>query len=197
MAERGRPRRAGADESILEAARELLFERGLAGFSMDDVARRAGVGRQSVYRRWPSKAALSITAVTWRIDVHDAFPDQGSFEADLRCGLQALAELYAQSSAAVFVDVFAAMAGDPAARALFVEHYLQPRRESLRRAIQRGVDRGELATTTDVEIVGDLVSGPFLHRMLGGGDDFSDGLVEAVVRAVLRLYGVTPVDEER
>lgn len=181
----------------MAATRELLFEQGLAGFSMDDVARRAGVGRQSVYRRWRSKAALAITAVTWSIDARDAFPDRGSFEADLRSGLQALAELYAQSSASVFADVYAAMAGDPAARALFFERYLQPRRESLRCAIQRGIERGELATTTDVEIVSDLVSGPFLHRLLGGAGDFSDGLVEAVVGAVLGLYGVTPSEEEQ
>lgn len=192
MAERGRPRRPGSDEAILQAARALMFEHGFAGFSMADVARHAGVGRQSVYRRWPTKSTLAVASVTWSIDADNAFPDRGSFEADLRGALEMLRDLYAQSSAPVFADVHAAMSGDPAARGLFEQHYRQPRRDSLRRALNRGIARGELLETTDIEIVGDLVSGPFLHRLLSGSTEFSDELVDAIVFSVLGLYGVPP-----
>ena len=192
MAERGRPRRPGADEAILAATRALLFEHGFAGFSMDDVARHAGVGRQSVYRRWPSKSTLAIASVIWSVDVDNAFPDLGSFEADLRGALEMLRELYTASSAAVFVDVHAAMVGDPAARGSFEEHYLQPRRDSLRRAVERGIARGDLCESTDLAIVGDLVCGPFLHRLLTGSSGFSDELIDAIVASVLGLYGVPP-----
>lgn len=60
---RGRPRREGADEAILEVARTLLAERGYRDFSVDVVAERAGVAKTTVYRRWPSKGSLVAAAI--------------------------------------------------------------------------------------------------------------------------------------
>ena len=185
MGGRGRPRRAGANEAILEAARALLFEHGLAGFSVEDVAQRAGVGRQSVYRRWATKPTLAIASVIPSADADDAYPDRGSFEADLRAGLEAVRSLYEQSDPRVFADVYGAMASDAGARELFADHYLHPRRRSLGRAVERGIERGELRADTDVEIIGDLVSGPFLHRLLSGTEGFDDELVDAIVGSVV------------
>jgi len=188
--ERGRPRRSGADEAILEASRQLMFEHGYAGFSMDEVARRAGVGRQSVYRRWPSKAALVVASMTWTNDSPDVFPDSGSFATDLRVGLETIRSLYDPSSSNLFADVYFAMASDTVARELFNRNYIQPRQASLLRAVERGIARGELRESTDAAIVNDLVSGPFLYRRLIGADDLRDELIEAIVTAVVKLYGV-------
>ncbi|WP_331773066.1 TetR/AcrR family transcriptional regulator (plasmid) [Embleya sp. NBC_00888] len=187
--ERGRPRRFGADEAILEAGRELMFEHGYAGFSMDEVARRAGVGRQSVYRRWPSKAALVVAAMTWASESPDVFPDSGSFTGDLRAGLESMRGMYDRSERDLFADVYFAMASDPAARELFNRNYVEPRRQSLERAIERAIERGELRADTDAEIVGDFVSGPFLYRRLIGSDELRDELIDAIVTSVTALYG--------
>jgi AcrR family transcriptional regulator len=62
-ATRGRPRRAEADEEILEAALALLREGGYRALSLDEVARRAGTAKSSIYRRWPSKAALAAEII--------------------------------------------------------------------------------------------------------------------------------------
>ncbi|WP_020549063.1 TetR/AcrR family transcriptional regulator [Embleya scabrispora] len=185
----GRPRRSGADDAILRAGRELMTEHGHAGFSMDEVARRAGVGRQSVYRRWPSKSALVVAAMTSAGTDAEVFADTGSFAGDLRCGLEAMRALYHASSAELFADVYFAMAGDPIARDMFNEHHVQPRRRSLARAISRAIERGELVPDTDVSTVIDLASGPFLYRRLIAADDLRDSLIEAIVDAVMLLYG--------
>ena len=186
--ERGRPRRSGADEAILKASRDLMFEHGYAGFSMEEVATRAGVGRQSVYRRWPSKAALVVASMTWTHDSPDVFEDTGSFEGDLRAGLTTMRDLYAQSTRDLFGDVYFAMASDPVARELFKRNYVIPRRESLERAINRAIARGELREDTDVRIVNDMVSGPFLYRRLIGDHELSDSLVDAIVEGVIRVF---------
>ncbi|WP_250212935.1 TetR/AcrR family transcriptional regulator [Acrocarpospora catenulata] len=187
--ERGRPRRSGADEAILKASRELMFEHGYAGFSMDEVASRAGVGRQSVYRRWPSKAALVVASMTWTFDSPDVFKDTGSFEGDLRAGLAIMRDLYGQSSTDIFGDVYFAMASDSAARELFNRNYVAPRRESLARAIERAIARGELREETDAVIVSDMVSGPFLYRILIGDYELNDSLVNAIVEGVIKVFG--------
>ena len=77
-----------------------MLEHGYAGFSMDEVARRAGVGRQSVYRRWVSKSALVVASMTLTLDKPDVFEDTGSFEGDLRAGLEAMRRMYVQAAAA-------------------------------------------------------------------------------------------------
>ena len=139
------------------------------------------------------RSALAIASVTSTRDgggLAEAYPDGGSFTSDLRAGLEAVRSLYLQSDARVFADVYGAMASDPAARALFHDHYLRPRHQSLGRAIERGIDRGELRADTDAEIVGDIVSGPFLYRLLAGAEGFRDELVDAIVASVLALYGV-------
>ncbi|MDQ6527383.1 TetR/AcrR family transcriptional regulator [Nocardioides sp. LHD-245] len=190
--ERGRPRRVGADEAILEASRELMSKHGYAGFSMDEVARRAGVGRQSVYRRWPSKAALVVAAMVWTADSPDVFPDSGSLAGDLRAGLESMRGMYDRSERDLFADVYYAMASDPAARELFNRNYVEPRRESLERVVQRAIERGELRPDTDAAIVGDLVSGPFLYRRLVGSDELRDELIDAIITAVTALYRPGP-----
>lgn len=80
---RGRPRTPGAEEKILAAALDEYGERGWAGFTMDGVARRAGVGKSTVYLRWPDKDALLTDAVTNR-GLELTAVDTGSFEADLQ-----------------------------------------------------------------------------------------------------------------
>ncbi len=65
---RGRPRRAGADEEILRATRELLDEDGYAAFNVDIVAERTGIAKTTIYRRWPTKGALVAAAIAAAID---------------------------------------------------------------------------------------------------------------------------------
>ena len=78
----GRPRNASYDKTILEAALEILVEKGYTGFTIDGVAARTGVGRPTIYRRWPSKAALAIAALDAGVPV-TATPDTGCLREDL------------------------------------------------------------------------------------------------------------------
>lgn len=106
---RGRPRAEHADDAILAAARQLLREEGWEGFSILAVARRAGVGSPSVYRRWPSKASLVYAALFSARPQAIPRPDTGSIRGDLRLTLQ------------MFRDQFDDPAGLLAARAVAVE----------------------------------------------------------------------------
>src|SRR5207245_8659067 len=81
---RGRPRSVRTEKAILRAASELVAASGLADMSIEGVARRAGVGKASIYRRWPSKGALAFDAVADTILATQRTPDTGSLEGDLR-----------------------------------------------------------------------------------------------------------------
>ena len=80
---RGRPRSGRTEKAILQAASELVATSGLADMTIEGVADRAGVGKASIYRRWPSKGALAFDAVVDTILSTQPTPDTGSFEGDL------------------------------------------------------------------------------------------------------------------
>src|SRR5438067_8218953 len=80
---RGRPRSVRTEKAILRAASELVASSGLADMTIEGVAERAGVGKASIYRRWPSKGALAFDAVVDTILSTQPTPDTGSFEGDL------------------------------------------------------------------------------------------------------------------
>ena len=84
----GRPRSAEADIAILEAATAILAERGLAGMSMEEVAARAGVGKATVYRRWPSRGALALDAFMSEFRSQLPLPDTGTLRGDLLAALR-------------------------------------------------------------------------------------------------------------
>src|SRR5947209_18539308 len=88
-AQRGRPRSAEADRAILAAAVDLLAERGLAAMSIEEVAARAGVGKTTIYRRWPSKGLLALDAFVISFRAEQPQPDPGTLRGDLLSALHA------------------------------------------------------------------------------------------------------------
>src|SRR6266699_2304041 len=88
-APRGRPRSQEADRAILTAAVDLLAERGLAAMSIEEVAARAGVGKTTIYRRWPSKGLLALDAFVTSFREEQPLPDTGTLRGDLLAALHA------------------------------------------------------------------------------------------------------------
>src|SRR5260370_4291995 len=88
-AHRGRPRSQEADRAILTATVELLAERGVAAMSIEEVAARAGVGKTTIYRRWPSKGLLALDAFVASFREEQPLPDTGTLRGDLLAALHA------------------------------------------------------------------------------------------------------------
>ena len=182
MAERGRgrPRNEHHDQAILGAALDLVAEHGLAGTTIDAVARRAGVGKATIYRRWPSKEALMLDA--W-VSVVGGLPtpDTGSLRDDLE-------EYFAAKQApgrpdeamqAVYLQLVAAAKADPHVADTF-QAFFTERRRPLRTILERAARRGELPADIDIDLVQDLLVAPFVYRWL-----FTDRQVDPAVAGKL------------
>jgi AcrR family transcriptional regulator len=182
---RGRPRRADADEVILSAALQLLAEVGVGGLSMDDLAQRAGVGKATIYRRWTSKESLVLDAL------HTATtpiptPDEGDLRSDLTTYTDALIERFgAGRGSDVLPHLIAASCYDENLRAS-LDEYTRARQATIRLILRRGIERGELGADADLDLLVDVILGPFFYRHLLTGApldrDFSRRLVDLVVR---------------
>jgi AcrR family transcriptional regulator len=189
---RGRPRSAEAHAGILDAAIALTREVGFDALAMDAIAARAGVGKATVYRRWKSKEALIAEALE-RLVRSIPVPDTGSLDRDLHEVMRVNLAMYQDPATAMLLSgLVAAMARSvPIANAMR-SGFLATRRDAMQRVVARGVARGELARGTDIELVLDILSGPFLYRTLMSGTSVNSRMVKRLVRAVLRGFAPQP-----
>ncbi len=169
----GRPRSAAADASIVRATLELLLEGGYRGLTMEQVRARAGVGKATLYRRYGSKEELVAEAVR-HLNQPIPAPDTGSVREDILVVARAVLEGAARVGAATFIPrMLAEGAGDPEMHAIFYENLVAPRRAIMAEVLRNGIARGELRRDLDVELAIDVITGPWVYRLLISGGDTS------------------------
>jgi AcrR family transcriptional regulator len=192
---RGRPRVEGLDQTLLDVTLEFAGEVGLHGMSMDELAQRAGVSKATIYRRWPSKERLVLEALNQAMRPFDLI-DTGSLRGDLDDYLGELARRMATGRASdVLPDLIAASVRDPNLRAS-LDEYIRHRRQPLQTILVRGLERGELAVDTDVEVLIDALIGPFVYRRLLSHDPLDAAFVERLLRTVLAQVSAEPAETD-
>jgi AcrR family transcriptional regulator len=185
---RGRPRDPQTDERITAAAAELMLQRGFDKTTVDDVAARAGVGKATVYRRWPSKEDLAVAAMTTMYSVEMPEPDTGSIESDLAASYHAVltfvntpeGEAYLRTSIAESVR-------DDRIAALY-RSSTERREQQSRVTFEKAIRRGEVRPDIDIDIAvqwlgGLLATRAITHRPMPAVDEV-DALVAFTLRGV-------------
>jgi AcrR family transcriptional regulator len=173
--------------AVLEAADDLLVEKGFAGVTMEGIAARAGVAKQTIYRWWNTKTDVLMDAFLQDATEDLTPPDSGDVALDLRDYLRQLGWFLSESdSGAVFTALIAQAQHDPAFAQEFRSRFLDAQRRRDRLPLQRAVDRGELPAQLDMVAETDQLVGPLYYRVLVTGepigDEFTDGLVDAFLR---------------
>jgi len=183
-------RAARVRTAVLRAAAELLTEVGYETMSVEDVAARAGVHKTTVYRRWPTKAALTADAASLHSADAVPIPDTGRVVEDLKVlTREIVANIGSEGGERRSRSIIAAAAtSDELARAM---HGFWANRLALTAEIvERGIERGELPTSTDANLIIEAVIGPLYVRLLLTGEPITDELADRVVELVAR--GATP-----
>jgi AcrR family transcriptional regulator len=185
----GRPRDARRDEAILAATLALLQEQGYSGLTIEGVADRAGVGRPTIYRRWPSKPALVVAALVDSARLAVPQRDTGSLRRDLIAVQRHQVELMSSPvSRRVTAGLIADLASDPHLAETYVSQYLAPRRATVWQVLQRGVDRGELAADVDFAFIYDLLVGPLFMRAVVWGQPLPRDAAEKTADVILAAF---------
>jgi AcrR family transcriptional regulator len=171
---RGRPRSVEADQAILHATLRMLGTQGVAGTTIEGVAADAGVGKTTIYRRWPTKTDLILAAISDLVPTGDP-PDTGSMAGDMAALAETQQRRLADSGLAGIVPrVLAESMSDPELHQDFVDRVVNPFRELLRLFIERGIERGELRPDLEVEPLVDLLhSIPIYKILMSRGDPAS------------------------
>ena len=183
----GRPRDARADEAIIQASVEVLADKGPAGFTVDEVAARAGCGKATIYRRWSSRASL-LLETAHRMGLEPAVVDTGSVRDDLVALMTQFGTKLTDTPAGrILPGVIAEAAVNPEMR-LVLSRFVHDRRDRPRLALTRGVERGELPPDTDIELLLDILGGSVFYRVLVSGEPGDEAFAKRLVDLVLASF---------
>ena len=176
--------------AILDAALDLVEEAGYARTSVEGIAARAGVGKQTIYRWWPSKGAVLLDALLALSEGQEgeveSLPDTGDLEADLKLVMRATV---AQLVDPRYDDPMRALATeilhDPALHAEWSERLDGPLRQLKEERLRSAQQAGELPGDLDLALAVDLIWGPVFHRWLQGTGPLTAAFADQVVAAAL------------
>ena len=190
----GRPRDPEADRAILKATMELLAEDGFGGLSIEAVAARAGVGKTTVYRRWPSKIPLVVDALThMKPPMATRIPeDMTTRDALMRFLTELTRSRGNEPNARILAGLVDAMSRDAELAEAVRAGLVSGRRRVVFDLIERGIERGEIRSDVDVEVVADVLVGPIIMRTLITGRPITPRLARQIVTLVLDGVGVAP-----
>lgn len=176
--------------AITEAVLDELAERGYGRLSMEAVARRAGVGKSALYRRWPAKRDMVVTVISEYSVPRAEIPDTGSLRGDLLATLHAIHEWLAHPrTVTIMPDLTAEAARNPALAEAMRDAVGEPRRALGAATLRRAVERGELPTDLDVELALDLVAAPIYWRANVRGVPVTAAYLEDLADHLLRALG--------
>jgi len=190
--QRGRPRDPEVDAAIIAATLGLLAEVGYAGFTIAEVARRAGVGKPTVYRRWAQKSRLVVEAMATQMPGETGVRIGSVAEQLLDYATRLSVTLTHTPLGRVLPGLVAEMATDPQLAASYRTLIIEPTRRLWREAVERGIQTAELLPDTDVEFVLDALAGPLYVRLLITGAPANPDAPRLAVQLVLARYGMAP-----
>jgi AcrR family transcriptional regulator len=183
----GRPRCERARQAILSSTLKFLEakEKGFAELTIEEVAAEANVGKATVYRWWPTKAALVADAFASSVTQKLRFPDTGSVSKDMSQQMRQLVKVLRGRRGHVVSAILAAGQSDATLISAFRERFLKPRRAEAYATLRRGIVRGELPENADLDLLLDALYGPLYMRFLIRHDNLTPELVDQLCELVL------------
>lgn len=197
MPGRGRPRDAAADRAILQAALDLFIERGVEGSSIEQIAKRAGVGKPTIYRRWSTKEELIAAAMEALIaeEVGWASPQEIDIESPYELVEAAIESAAATTTTphyrALVARVYGSAVSHPQLMAVYWNRYILPRRALASRLLERARELGTVSADADFDVAIDMMVGAITYRVLQPDPPGIDEM-RRYLRAVYHQIGLLP-----
>ena len=183
----GRPRSEESRQSILRSTLKLLKQDGgFADLSIEAIAADANVGKTTVYRWWPTKAALVADAFSASAEEELQFPNTGSVQRDMNLQMRRLIRIFRSPRGKVVAAMLAGGQSDPELIEAYRDRFLWPRRRQAYQTLQRGVDRGELPDDSDLDLILDSLYGPIYMRFLIRHDKLNESFADEICGLVLK-----------
>ena len=178
---RGRPRSEESEEAILAATLQLLTQKPLRDITIEEIARKARVGKATIYKWWPSKAYVALDAFLRKMNRMVPTPNTGSVKRDIQEQVRSSMAFTTSPTGRILGQFLAEGQSDKDFALLFRERFLKPRREAVGVIFDRGIKRGEIDQSLDRELVLDLIYGAVTYRLMAGHAPINREMADAMV----------------
>jgi AcrR family transcriptional regulator len=180
-------KRSGTKERVLAAAGRILRDEGYSQLTMERVAEESGVAKTTLYRHWPSKAAVCMDLY---LDISSRelnVPDTGEIAEDLRQITKTVVHLQTRTVAGpAFLGIIAEALTKPDGREAFLTDFAERRRQVTREVLARAKDRGQIRADTDIDLFIDALGGAVTFRLLQGHAPLTASFADSLIRLLLR-----------
>jgi AcrR family transcriptional regulator len=170
----GRPRSEASRSAILDATRRLMTHTSVRDLSIEAIAKKAAVGKTTIYRWWPNKVAVVIEAFAEQLDMHMLVAGNESPRDNLIRQLDRLVKQLRGKNGKIIADLLAEAQSDAKVLDQFNRFYMESRRASLQQTIAAGQKSGDFSETLNTAMAVDMVLGPIILRLLSGEDAMND-----------------------
>ncbi|MFJ8190005.1 TetR/AcrR family transcriptional regulator [Streptomyces sp. NPDC096094] len=195
-------RKERSRQAILAATRALVVEEAYEKVTVEAIATRAGVGKQTIYRRWPSKSAVVFAALLELSADADgesvALPDTGDVEADLKLVMRATAQEFADPSFDRLIRALnTEISNDAALAAEYREKLARPLDEAKKARLRSAQEAGQLDADADLDLALEVLYAPLFQRWLHRSGPLTAAYADSLVDATLRAFGPPGGDPRR
>lgn len=184
----GRPRSFTSQESILDSASKLLLHASVRDVSIEAIAKKAGVGKTTIYRWWPNKVAVILDAVLDNNNLSLDVVSGGSPQDMLVRHLERFVRLMKGRTGKIIAEIFAEAQGDAETLEVFYRHFMLAYEEILANIIEQGKASGEFRSMLNTEMAVDMIYGSLFYRLMSDGEslpaDFADHFIMEALRLV-------------
>ncbi|HYL79043.1 MAG TPA: TetR/AcrR family transcriptional regulator C-terminal ligand-binding domain-containing protein [Bryobacteraceae bacterium] len=179
-------RQARTRDRVLAAAARILRRRGYSELTMEGVATESGAAKTTLYRQWPTKAALCMDLYLDIAGRELKIPDTGSVAGDLRHIFHTVVHLQTRTVAGpAFLGLLTEAQVNPETRQAFLAEFAERRREVTRAVLRRAMERGEIRRGTNIDVFIDALGGACTFRLLQGHAPLTNGFANALIRLLL------------
>lgn len=183
----GRPRSESSRRAILDSTRRLLTHTSVQKLSIEAIARKAGVGKTTIYRWWPNKSAVVMEAIFSQPAFHNILPTPKNAAEGVRTQIEKLARQLGGKNGRTVAEIIGEAQPEPKSLQIFINVFLQDRYNSLSSYIEGGKKNGEFDTNIDTDSAIDVILGPLFFRLISGqevDDSFATDLADMLLKAL-------------
>jgi AcrR family transcriptional regulator len=185
----GRPRSEKSRKAILDATRRLLTHMPLSELSIEAIAKKAKVGKTTIYRWWPNKASVAMEAFLEQPGVQNIVPTTATAQDAIKKQLESLIRQLRGQNGRIIAGIIAESQSSNEVLDLLYEKFLKERVTPLYEKVEEGINNGEFRSDIDIEIALDILVGPLFMRVLSGehgmDNNFAENYPTQAVNALL------------
>lgn len=181
----GRPRSESSRRAILDATRRLLTHSSVQKLSIEAIAKKAGVGKTTIYRWWPNKSSVVMEAIFSQPAFNNVLPTPRNGVQGVTQQLDKLCRQMGGKNGRLVAEIIGEAQSDPEALKIFVQTYLQDRYNTLSSYIDGGKQTGEFSEDLDTDSAIDVVLGPVFFRLISG-QELDDAFIKDMTAMLIK-----------